>query len=104
MIVLAGADLVLPDRVVPGGSLVIHDGRIEAIEPRVIDAPAGANRRAGFVVGCAGMTDRHAMSGRDEVADQIHSTRQFGRERNDPDVFARAHDHRKNLIAGEFPF
>ena len=42
MIVLAGADLVLPDRVVPGGSLVIHDGRIEAIESRVIDAPAGA--------------------------------------------------------------
>ena len=42
MIVLAGADLVLPDRVVPGGSLIIHDGRIEAIEPRVIDAPAGA--------------------------------------------------------------
>lgn len=42
MIVLAGADLVLPDRVVPGGSLVIHDGRIEAIESRVITAPAGA--------------------------------------------------------------
>lgn len=42
MIVLAGPDLVLPDRVVPGGSLVIHDGRIEAIESRVIDAPAGA--------------------------------------------------------------
>lgn len=42
MIVLAGADLVLPDRVVPGGSLVIHDGRIEAIESRVIAAPDGA--------------------------------------------------------------
>lgn len=42
MIVLAGADLVLPDRVMPGGSLVIHDGRIEALESRVIDAPAGA--------------------------------------------------------------
>ncbi len=42
MIVLAGADLVLPDRVVPAGSLVIHDGRIEAVEFRVIDAPAGA--------------------------------------------------------------
>lgn len=42
MIVLAGADLVLPDRVVPGGSLVIDDGRIEAIESRVIDPPAGA--------------------------------------------------------------
>ncbi len=44
MIVLAGADLVLPDRVLPSGSLVIHDGRIEAIEPRVIDGPAGATR------------------------------------------------------------
>ncbi len=44
MIVLAGADLVLPDRVVPGGSLIIHDGRIEAIESRIIDAPAGATR------------------------------------------------------------
>ena len=44
MIVLAGADLVLPDRVLPGGSLVIDDGRIVAIEPRAIDGPAGATR------------------------------------------------------------
>ncbi len=44
MIVLVGADLVLPDRVVPSGSLVIRDGRIDAVESRVIDGPAGATR------------------------------------------------------------
>jgi N-acetylglucosamine-6-phosphate deacetylase len=37
MIVLAGASLVLPDRIVEHGSLVIEDGRIAAIETRVID-------------------------------------------------------------------
>jgi len=46
MIVLAGADLVLPDRVVPAGSLVIDAGRILAIESRSIDGPAGATRAA----------------------------------------------------------
>ena len=38
MIALTGADLVLPDRVVSGGSLVIDHGRIAAIEARVIDS------------------------------------------------------------------
>lgn len=33
MIVLAGADLVLPDRIVPAGTLTIEDGRIAAIAP-----------------------------------------------------------------------
>lgn len=37
MIVLAGASLVLPDRIVEHGSLVIEDGRIAAIETRVLD-------------------------------------------------------------------
>jgi len=41
MTVLAGADIVLPDRVVPGGSILISNGRIDAVEPRPID-PAGA--------------------------------------------------------------
>lgn len=50
MMVLAGADLVLPDRVVERGSLVIHDGRIEAVEARVIDGPAGSAR-----VDCTGL-------------------------------------------------
>ena len=47
--VLAGADLVLPDRVVPRGTLVVRDGRIESIETRNIDGPAGATR-----IDCAG--------------------------------------------------
>ncbi|OFW50672.1 MAG: N-acetylglucosamine-6-phosphate deacetylase [Acidobacteria bacterium RIFCSPLOWO2_12_FULL_68_19] len=34
MIVLAGGDLVLPDRVLSGASLVIDAGRVAAIEPR----------------------------------------------------------------------
>ena len=41
MIALSGADIVLPDRVVQGGSIVIDQGRIAAIEPRAIDAGAG---------------------------------------------------------------
>jgi len=44
MIVLAGADLVLPDRVLPAGTLIIDQGRIAAIEPRVVDGPAQATR------------------------------------------------------------
>ena len=42
MIVLAGAILVLPDRVIDAGSIVVSDGRIEAIHDRAIDKPAGA--------------------------------------------------------------
>jgi N-acetylglucosamine-6-phosphate deacetylase len=42
MIVLSGAVLVLPDRVIDGGSLVIDNGAIAAIESRRIDGPAGA--------------------------------------------------------------
>ena len=41
MIALSGADVVLPDRVVQGRSIVIDQGRIAAIEPRAIDAGAG---------------------------------------------------------------
>jgi N-acetylglucosamine-6-phosphate deacetylase len=44
MIVLAGGDLVLPDRLQPSGSLVIDNDRIAAIEPGTIDTPSGATR------------------------------------------------------------
>jgi N-acetylglucosamine-6-phosphate deacetylase len=44
MILLAGADLVLPDRLLPRASLLIDGGRIAAIEARPIDTPAGATR------------------------------------------------------------
>lgn len=44
MIVLAGADLALPDRVLPRGTLVIDADRIVAVEAGRIDPPAGAER------------------------------------------------------------
>jgi N-acetylglucosamine-6-phosphate deacetylase len=44
MIVLAGADLVLPDRVLAGGSLVLDGDRIAAIESHALDVPTGATR------------------------------------------------------------
>jgi N-acetylglucosamine-6-phosphate deacetylase len=60
MILLAGADLVLPDRVLPQSSLLIDAGRIAVIEPRVIDTPAGATRleAAGCIV-APGFIDVH---------------------------------------------
>ena len=67
MIVLAGADLVLPDRVVPAGTLVIRDGRIEAVESSIVDGPAGATRidLSGHVI-VPGFVDVH-MHGVDGV-------------------------------------
>jgi N-acetylglucosamine-6-phosphate deacetylase len=42
MIALSGADIVLPDRILQGGTILIEQGRIAAIEPRAVDA--GADR------------------------------------------------------------
>lgn len=42
MIVLAGATLVLPDRIVDSGSLVIAEGRIQSIHRHAIDRPSSA--------------------------------------------------------------
>jgi N-acetylglucosamine-6-phosphate deacetylase len=42
MIVLAGGDIVLPDRVLTSGSLLIDDGRVVGIESRDRVEPAGA--------------------------------------------------------------
>jgi N-acetylglucosamine-6-phosphate deacetylase len=41
--VLTGADLVLPDRVVTGGSLVIEDGRIVDVLPHALPAGGGTD-------------------------------------------------------------
>jgi N-acetylglucosamine-6-phosphate deacetylase len=38
MIALSGADLVLPDRVISAGTLIIENGRIASIEPRAVAA------------------------------------------------------------------
>jgi N-acetylglucosamine-6-phosphate deacetylase len=45
MIVLAGGDLVLADRVISGGSLLIEDDRIVGVEPRPV-RPASAEIRS----------------------------------------------------------
>ena len=42
MIVFAGAVLVLPDRVIDAGSIVVGDGRIQSIHEGAIEKPAGA--------------------------------------------------------------
>ena len=42
MIVFAGAVVVLPDRVIDAGSIVVGDGRIQSIHDRAIEPPAGA--------------------------------------------------------------
>jgi N-acetylglucosamine-6-phosphate deacetylase len=59
MIVVSGGDLVLPDRVISGGSLVMDGPRIAAVESRRAN-PAGAaviDARGGFVV--PGFIDVH---------------------------------------------
>ena len=78
MILLSGADLVLPDRVLPRSSLLIDGDRIAAIEPRVIDTPGGAARidlegcviAPGFIdVHVHGVAGRDVLDGDAAVAD-----------------------------------
>lgn len=59
MIALAGADLVLPDRILEGGSLLIDGGRIAGVEPRAV-RPAAADVRtlAGHII-VPGFIDVH---------------------------------------------
>lgn len=77
MIVLAGGDIVLPDRVVGAGSIVIADGRIVAIDPRPRVEPSGAavidiSGRSvvpGFIdVHVHGVDGRDALDGEDAVS------------------------------------
>lgn len=60
MIVLSGGRLVLPDRVVEGGSLLIEGGHIAGVEPRPLDRVANATVRsmAGLTV-VPGFIDVH---------------------------------------------
>ena len=44
MILLAGAAVVLPDRVLAQSSLLVDGDRIAAIEPRIVDTPQSATR------------------------------------------------------------
>jgi N-acetylglucosamine-6-phosphate deacetylase len=87
MIVLAGADIVLPDRVQSGGSIVIEGARIVAIEPREVDAPAGATLVdltgrlvvPGFVdVHVHGVGGHDVLDGEDAVADVAARLPRYG--------------------------
>jgi N-acetylglucosamine-6-phosphate deacetylase len=77
MIVLSGADIVLPDRVLHSGSLVLQDGRIEAVLDRSIDGPAPARIDCRGLVIAPGFVDVHvhgvegidALDGPTAVAD-----------------------------------
>ena len=87
MIVLTGADLVLPDRVLAEGSLVLADGRIVAIEPRRIEAPAGADHVdvsgrvivPGFIdVHVHGVEGHDVLNGADAVAEVASRLPRYG--------------------------
>ncbi|HEX8027476.1 MAG TPA: N-acetylglucosamine-6-phosphate deacetylase [Vicinamibacterales bacterium] len=87
MIALSGADIVLPDRVLANGSVVIEHGRIAAIEARPIDAGAGltvvdASNRVvvpGFVdVHIHGVEGVDVLNGVDAVADVARRLPRYG--------------------------
>lgn len=87
MIALSGADIVLPDRVIKGGSIVIEHGRIVAIETRAIDKLAGllvvdvSNHviAPGFVdVHVHGVEGIDLLNGVDAVADVARRLPRYG--------------------------
>ncbi len=87
MILLAGADIVLPDRLLSGGSLLIDGERIAALEARIIDAPAGATRvDASGLLAVPGYVDVHVhgveghdvLDGPDGVVEVARRLPRFG--------------------------
>ncbi len=87
MIVLAGGDLVLPDRIIREGSLILDHDRILTIDPRDRVAPAGAvivDVRGhyivpGFVdVHVHGLLGRDTLDGGDAIASIAAALPRFG--------------------------
>src|SRR5688500_10305067 len=60
---------------------------------------AGGDRRLGFVVAGAGVSERDAMALAREVAYQIEATRQLGRDGHDRDRRSMAIDRTENIVA-----
>ena len=67
-------------------------------------ARAGVDGRERFVVGRAGVADRHAMAGRDEIANEIEPAGQLRRERHDANARRDARDHREISSPVKSPF
>lgn len=87
MIALSGADIVLPDRVLHGGSIVIEDGRITAIETSAIDpAPGRSVENLAHHVIVPGFVDVHihgiegidALDGPDAIAEIANRLPKYG--------------------------
>lgn len=108
MIALSGADLVLPDRILTGGSLVIDHGRIVAIESRAIDAAAAGMSVVdlsnhvivpGFVdVHIHGIEGVDVLDGRDAVADVARRLPKYGVTAFCPTSVACAPDRLASLL------
>ncbi len=87
MIVLAGADVVLPDGVLHGGSVLVEDGRIVDITEQAVDGPAAATRLAlpghtivpGFIdVHVHGVNGVDVLDGPDALADVARVLPRYG--------------------------
>lgn len=86
MMVLSGADLVLPDRVIKRGSIVIEHGRITAIETRIIDTRAGRVVDVSNCIIAPGFVDVHIhgvegvdlLNGVDAVTDVARRLPKYG--------------------------
>ena len=86
MIVLAGADVVLPDRVLSGASIVIDNGVIESIEPHPRPVPHGQHVDLSGHILIPGFIDLHVhgiegidvLDGPPAVADVAARLPKFG--------------------------
>ena len=86
MIVLAGGDLVLPDRIVTGGSLVLDGGRIDAVTTGPADVPGADRIDAGGCYVVPGFVDVHVhgvdgvdtLDGGDAVAQMAARLPRYG--------------------------
>jgi N-acetylglucosamine-6-phosphate deacetylase len=108
MIVLAGGDLVLPDRILTGGSLVLHDDRIAAIEARDRVEPAGATVIdvrdhyivPGFVdVHVHGLLGRDTLDGGDAIAFIAEAMPRYGVTAFCPTTVACSPDDLRAMLA-----
>lgn len=83
------------------GLAVVH--RRHPIEQMRRLTRAGGDRREGFVVTCAGMSERHAVAALDQVRDELEATLEFWSERNDTDVWRRPLDLAQDIGAAKSP-
>ena len=108
MLVLAGGDVVLPDRIVTGGSVLIDEGRIVAVDSRDRIEPAGArvvDVREHYVV--PGLIDVHVhgllgldtLDGADAIAGIAAALPRYGVTAFCPTTLACAPDALRTVLS-----